>query len=72
MKSSKLPFFDAYLIQIQEVISMDLNCGNSIITMQMMRGELLQGKKTEPLRIFGIDGKTIWTIENPKNHWLER
>ena len=38
---------------------MDLNCGNSIITKQMMRCEPPQGRKTEPLRILGIDGKTI-------------
>ena len=38
---------------------MDLNCGSSIITKPMMRSELLQRRKTEePLRIFGIDGKT--------------
>ena len=42
---------------------MDLNCGNSITTKQMMRCELLQGRKTEPLRIFGTDGKTIWNFE---------
>ena len=45
---------------------MDINCGNSIITKLMMRSELLQGRKTEPLRIFGIDRKTIWNIENLK------
>ena len=31
-----------------------------------MRSELLQGRKTEPLRVFGINGKTIWNIENLK------
>ena len=41
----------------------------------MMRSELLQGRKTEPVRIFGINGKTIWKIEKShpkKKHWLER
>ena len=45
-----------HLIRIREVTSMYLNCGNSIIT----------GRKTEPSRIFWIDGKTIWNIENPQ------
>ena len=36
-----------HLIRIREVTSMDLNCGNSIITKQMMRCELLQGRKTD-------------------------
>ena len=43
---------------------MALNCVNSIIIKQTMRCELLQGRKTEPLQIFGIDGKTIRNIEN--------
>ena len=62
--SRRLSF--VHLIRIREVTSMDLNCGNSIITNQMMPCELLQGRKTEPLRIFGVDGKTIWNKENRK------
>ena len=53
-----------HLSRIREVTSMDLNCGKGIITKQMMRCELLQGRKAEPLLIFGIDGKTIRKIEN--------
>ena len=52
----KTPFFRASHPN-STVTSTDLNCGNSIITKQMMRCELLQGRRTEPLRIFGIDGK---------------
>ena len=45
---------------------MDLNCGNRIITKQIMRCDLLKGRKTEHFRIFGIDGKTTLKIEIPK------
>ena len=63
MFSRRLSF--VHLIRIREVTSMDLNNDKSIITKQLMPCELLQArKKTEPLRIFGIDGKTIWNIEN--------
>ena len=62
MKSRRLSF--VHLIRIREVTSMDFNCGNSIITRPMMRCQVLQGRKTEPLRIFGIDWKTIRNVEN--------
>ena len=65
LKNSRRLSF-VHLFTIRQVTSMDLKCGNSIITKQMMRCELLQGRRTEPLRMFGIDGKTIWITENPK------
>ena len=72
MKFSRRLSF-VHLIRIREVTSMDLNCGNSSITKQMMRCELLQGRKTEPLYVFGIDGENdLKCRKSPKSHWLER
>ena len=60
--SRRLSF--VHLVQIRDVTSTDINCGNSIITKPMMRSELPQGRKTEPLPKFGIDGKTVWKYGN--------
>ena len=64
---------EMHLIRNREVTSVYLNIGNSIITKQMMRCELLQGRKTEFFcEYLGSMKKRFGKKEIPRSHWLER
>ena len=52
----------------QEVTSMEPNCGKNFITKRKMRLEARE--KKEPIRLFGMDGRTIRLTQN-SNKTLE-